>query len=333
MYTRITNTAMMRGYGNILNSAMANLDSAFLQTITRRKFEKASEAPLDSALAYQYRKDYAATNDYIENAEVLDDKYKAQEDVLMQLGDLNEDVIVDVTRILNGTMSDDDIQITIANLKQIQENMVLSMNTNFSDEYIFGGSSASEAPFAFDVETNTLTYRGLDVDDPDNAFLLDFYANESIYVDLGFGLTVDSNGVIDPNSAFDSALPGINVLGYGLDDDGNKLNLITALGDIIAAIDDPMDYGAAQDAYDAYTNSAKTLLTNVASMGAKTKFLAYSISRLEDLSINIIEKINHVEMVDAEEAILNLEMAKYTYNAALQIGPDILQPSLLDFMN
>ena len=48
---------------------------------------------------------------------------------------------------------------------------------------------------------------------------------------------------------------------------------------------------------------------------------------------NLTERINSIEYVDSAEAILDYQMQKYTYQAALQMGTQILQPTFLDFMN
>lgn len=46
-------------------------------------------------------------------------------------------------------------------------------------------------------------------------------AGETLYVDVGLGFQLDRNGAVIPSTAFDSALSGMDILGFGLDEDGD----------------------------------------------------------------------------------------------------------------
>jgi flagellar hook-associated protein 3 FlgL len=54
--------------------------------------------------------------------------------------------------------------------------------------------------------------------------------------------------------------------------------------------------------------------------------------RLEDQDFNLQERQVDVEGIDPAEAIINFETQKFAYNAALQMGARIIQPSIFDFM-
>ena len=60
---------------------------------------------------------------------------------------------------------------------------------------------------------------------------MDELAKDTTYVDLGFGLT-ENNGVIDPSSAFNTSLPGLNLVGYGQDANGTTKNMVLLAGEI-----------------------------------------------------------------------------------------------------
>ena len=40
-------------------------------------------------------------------------------------------------------------------------------------------------------------------------------AGETLYVDVGLGFQLDRNGAVIPSTAFDSALSGMDILGFG----------------------------------------------------------------------------------------------------------------------
>jgi flagellar hook-associated protein 3 FlgL len=51
------------------------------------------------------------------------------------------------------------------------------------------------------------------------------------------------------------------------------------------------------------------------------------------MNTNIVERIDNIEYVDSAEAIMDYKMQQYVYRAALQMGVQILQPTLLDFID
>ena len=62
-------------------------------------------------------------------------------------------------------------------------------------------------------------------------------AKESSYIDLGFGLSFDDKGEVISSSAFDSALPGINIVGYGKTDGKYSNNLIVLAGQMAEVLE------------------------------------------------------------------------------------------------
>lgn len=54
--------------------------------------------------------------------------------------------------------------------------------------------------------------------------MLDDYAKEATYADVGFGMSFDenNNNEIISSTAFDYALPGLSAVGYGKTDDGTS---------------------------------------------------------------------------------------------------------------
>lgn len=163
-------------------------------------------------------------------------------------------------------------------------------------------------------------------------------ANEKVYVDIGLGLKTDANGNIIDQTAYNSALPGISFLGYGKDPttsaSSNAYNLLTKMANILknssstgdALISEMTPY------MDSFTNTISHFATQQADVGSKMTFLTTTSSYLTDANTNLQAKDEQVEFVDPADAIMNYYMQRYSYQAALQTGNSILQPTLLDFM-
>lgn len=173
-------------------------------------------------------------------------------------------------------------------------------------------------------------------DETENVFTkkgaLDWLASETLYVDLGFGLEEDGSSVLS-TSAFNVSLPGISVLGYGLDENGNSNNVVTLLGQIADLLEQE-EFN--EDAYgklmDKYADCIDQVTDFEASLGTKQQFLDGTVTRLEQYNDSINERLVSIEQVDMAEAISTYTWMGYAYNAALKVGTDIVSNSLLDYM-
>ena len=101
---------------------------------------------------------------------------------------------------------------------EAHRSLLLSLNASYEGRYAFERSRCGNSAVFLTTDANgkqILTYRGVNVDpdpnDPDYQKTMDTLkqlSEESVYLDLGFGLTVnDKTGEIDPSSAFNTNLP------------------------------------------------------------------------------------------------------------------------------
>lgn len=161
-------------------------------------------------------------------------------------------------------------------------------------------------------------------------------ANESMYVDLGLGLNFKSDGSLNTQSVFDASMPGISFLGYGVNSSGLPNNLFTLMGKIADKLDSTttpnFSIDDVQPYIDQFNKSEQNLLTGITKFGSKSNFLDYTKNLLDEKDLNLKDKDQNVEYVDPSTAIMDLKMQDYAYRATLQLGSQILQPTLLDFM-
>lgn len=330
---RVTTSSILRRYSTSLNRTLSNYNKSNEQVTSGRKYSKGSESPSEAARAYQYRKDYLRNQDYISNVENTTSKFDVIEDSMMQISKAAEDVYVNNVSAA-GTKSLEDRKVIATQLRELQKTIVMNANTTYGDDYIFGGTSTKGTPFELS-DDGVLTYRGIDVNstDPADQATLSELANEKIYVDLGFGLSYDSNGIID-SSAYNTAFPGISFLGYGTDSDGDSKNLVTLIGNIADALEsETLDTETFDNLCNKFNDTRKNLLANITKLGSNSKFLEYTKTRLESAQDTLNEKILDTEYVDLADAMLDYTWYQYSYNAALKVGSSILSPSFIDFMD
>lgn len=333
---RITTSSLIRNYKSNLNRSISNLDLARTKVMTERQFTKGYQDPTGAVRESALNWKYAKNEDYISAIDDAQSFQNAQEDAITQINTqaryLSKQYGLEA---MNGTNWPLDVRQTYAQaFRQAQESMTMSMNASYGDKFVFGGADGGHAPFELtEVNGDTvLLYRGWDVNHPDSK--LDDMSAEQVFTDLGFGLTLDENGKAVNSTAFNTALPGINVVGYGTDENGTSKNLIVLAGQLADELEkEDFDIEKYKELLNAFDGARNVLLDNLTTIGTRTNFLETTKSRLEDQQLNLTEQYDNIVKVDMAEAITEFSWAQYAYNAALKIGTNILTPSFIDFMS
>lgn len=367
---RITTNAILRNYKSNLGTSMSNLDTARTQVMTQRKFNSTMEDPSSALRAAVLNRKYARNEDFLNQVKDIQSYQDAQEDAAMQISN----IALQLSRqygleALNGTNGSRETRLTYADAwKGAQESVLLSLNASYEQKYVFSGSDGMNPPFRLidvakdptDPDQGTkqvLLYRNVDVttgelygsnnaldpnakNDPTTCEArLKALSEDTSFVDLGFGLTINSttgsgNLTVDPSSAFNISLPGINLVGYGKDGDGDPKNMILLMGEIANKLGaEEFDYEGYRQLLGKFDDKRNDVLQHVTILGTQTEFLTTTRERLETNEINLTTQIDNVVNIDMAEAIMNFSWAQYAYNAALKVGNNILTPSFIDFMN
>ena len=168
-------------------------------------------------------------------------------------------------------------------------------------------------------------------------------SEEQVNVDLGMGLLEDADGKLVPGTYFNRALPGINMLGYGLDADGDPNNicmLMKKLGEIYERCDENTgDFANDQDKADANRLLTKLkggvdyITGQYVEVDTKGAFLQQNETRLKLQGDYLGEQRAQLEDVDLADAITQFSWDYYCYSAALKVGTQLLSQSLIDYMN
>jgi flagellar hook-associated protein 3 FlgL len=334
---RITTNAIIRNYKSNLSTTINTLNTSRTKVMTQRSFNSAAEDPGAAARASQLHRKYYKNQDNLSMLDDVQSRQDGQEDSLRQISDIVTTISKEYNvQAMSGTNQTTDVRQGYASaIRQFQQSMVLSLNSTYEDTFLFAGSDGKNAPFNLS-EDGTLTYRGVNVDA--NTGTGDFtqlynYSKESLYVDLGMGLSLDDANTVVPSSAFNMSLPGINAVGYGKDSDGMSNNAIVLAGQLADLLEaDTFDSNAYQKLMGKFEDVSTGLLNQITELGVKSEFLTSTKDRLENTDIYLQEQMETVEGIDMAEAISDYMWNQYAYNAALKVGTSILSPSFIDFM-
>jgi len=308
---------------------------------TSRKFNSYAEDPAAASKAFQLRRNYWRADDQVGNSNYLLSKFQvawsALDAVVDGDGESNPDLsgIKSALAGLNDPSSSGRFALG-TDLVAKSESIVLAMNAKYGQEFVFAGADGLNVPFAWDGDT--LRYRNVDVDSAAAGKMVD----EATYVDIGLGMEEDASGNIIPSSAYNSALSGVDVLGWGTDADGDPKNLASLmreLGELFMDCDsdtgefaDPGDRAIAERLTQKLFDAMDRVSAKHVELTSKSSYLQTNLAQLNVTKDTLNEEIEDIEMEDPASLITEMLWAQYTYNASLQIGNDILSQSLLDYM-
>lgn len=170
---------------------------------------------------------------------------------------------------------------------------------------------------------------------------LNMMANEEVNLDLGMGMQ-EIDGKIVNGSVFNTALPGIKMLGYGLDEDGDPKNIVVLqqrLGEIFkkcgedGSFHPPEDEAVSLRLMDKLKAAQAETTSQYVELDTKAKYLQTNSKRLSEQKNTLNEQVLDIEQVDLADAISTFSWDLYCYNSALKIGNQLLSQSLIDYMN
>lgn len=370
---RVTTHGTLLGYKSGLMRSAGALNSARDRVLTQRNFNTYAEDPAAATQAFQLRRLHARTAEQLNNSSTLISKY---ESAWQSVGTVKTDLenAAKEVALRGGTDSTGAGRQPLGEvLSSTANSIVQSLNTQYSDSFIFGGYESKEAPFSWD-QTKGLCFQSIAVDtgtvprpegpvpdpatvtdpdsewgkylaDPQNADFktLASKMHQSLFVDVGAGLSNHPNGGLNKATAFDGAISGLEILGFGKDKDGdpqNAVSLIKELSNIFGACDpntgdyaNPGDADKVKNLTTKLQSSLNELTNKWTNLDGEAKYLKANKEQLTLTASTLNEQILELEQVDMADAITDFSWAQYCYNSALKVGNSILSQSLIDFMN
>ena len=361
--TRITTNGTLFNYRYNLMTTTNQLNKAMTQVMTQRSFNTYAENPAGATRAFKLHSSLNAPRAQYDNNKTVTSKFETAWSIMDGvINDLTHELgKVPAMEGLNGTNLDNlDTQAQI--LRSGAESIIQSLNGRYDQDFIFAGSDNQEAPFA--IENGHVTYRGVKVDaeldqvyhDKDgnpilkkdgtamkNQEVLDMWAKQDpLYVDIGVGSQLDDEGKVVKSTAFDAAISGIKVLGYGVDKDGDPKNLASIMLRMAEVFEsyDPENKGdpwkgneeEANRLINKFNDAHERMSDAHSELMAKANFLEANGTTLKNTFDSLNTERQSLENVEPADAVMALSWAQLCYSAALQVGVNVIPQSLMDYM-
>ena len=302
---RVTQRLLVDRILNNLSDQSRELLKLQDQLATGRRVNKPSDDPLAARRALNAQNEISANNQYITNISTISPGLLESETTSLSVVDMLQRARELTLQGANGTNAQEQLDQIAIEVNQLLEGVLNQGNQITNDRYIFGGTRTSNPPFVATRDASgeiiSVAYEGND---------------EDILIEISEGVQVVSNATGE--SVFQSTSASTVDIYQMLIDVRDNLRA--------------GDSNGLQTRLEELTMAQDQLLLAVSRLGATQN----RINRVEDnlsvVNVQLQEVLSDNVDADFAEVTLNLNAQFNAYQAALNAGARVIQPSLLDFV-
>jgi flagellar hook-associated protein 3 FlgL len=304
MTMRVTTLMSSRATLRDLNDGMGRLTRLQHQLSSGKQITRPSDDPYGTSRALALRGELGGLDQYQRNVGDGTGWLNTCDTALGQMSD----VLARVRELLvsggNDTAGPAARSAMADEIDQLAESVKQEADVQYGDRYVFSGTATDTAPYAlggadgYAGDAGTITRAiGPQVELP---------INTDIHVLLGDGQAADDDKLLDTLRDISDHLRG-----------GTPADAAALRGTDLQRIDANLD----------------TLDGIRADVGARTNRLEIAGARLSGLQLNSTQLLSNTEDADMAQTITQYTTQQAAYSAALRAGANIVQVSLLDFLN
>ncbi|WP_195781589.1 flagellar hook-associated protein FlgL [Priestia megaterium] len=277
-----------------ISNSYNKLETLQNQLSTGKKITRPSDDPVVATKGMAYRSNLSEVNQYKRNLTEAQSWFDSSESGLEQVNSILQRTKELVVQGLNGTNESDDRQAIAREIEQLKLDYMQVGNTQVAGNYIFNGVNVGAPPISENATGMIESNINLDP--------------FSVEVSKGIQLRVN----IHPE----------NIFGQGAFDLMN--NVQTAF--------EQKDVNSLKDLSTQVDTQLSTLLAERSELGARSNRLELIENRLDSQEITATKMLSNNEDADIEKVITDLTVQESVHRAALGVGAQIIQPTLLDFL-
>jgi len=277
-----------------ISNSYNKLETLQNQLSTGKKITRPSDDLVVATKGMAYRSNLSEVNQYKRNLTEAQSWFDSSESGLEQVNSILQRTKELVVQGLNGTNESDDRQAIAREIEQLKLDYMQVGNTQVAGNYIFNGVNVGTAPISENASGMIESNINLDP--------------FSVEVSKGIQLRVN----IHPE----------NIFGQGAFDLMN--NVQTAF--------EQNDVNSLKDLSTQVDTQLSTLLAERSELGARSNRLELIENRLDSQEITATKMLSNNEDADIEKVITDLTVQESVHRAALGVGAQIIQPTLLDFL-
>lgn len=322
---RITNASMIRSHLYDTQNNLTNMSKINQQISTGKVINTVSDDPHKAIKIMNINNEIKYTEKYNYNIDESVGWMNTTDGALDNVGNLLGEIKETILKVGNGTYSQNEMKSLNEDMNEKIKQLADTLNSTHGGKYLFGGSSVDDAPITV-------------IENPDGTVKLEFSKDKNgqtipntddLKADISSGINIDYNISVGEI---------LNIK----DGNGNTVNLLDEINNLSTLMNDIAngDEQTAAKAKETLLNDTKgkidTLFDHVVnertSLGVRVS-TAEKIKELNDEDIlNIQDVLSKTQDTDVVEKFIELKSAEMIYQASIQVGAKLIQPTILDYI-
>lgn len=322
---RITNASMVRSHLYDTQNNLTNMSKINQQISTGKVINTVSDDPHKAIKIMNINNEIKYTEKYNYNIDETVGWMNTTDGALDNVGNLLGEIKETILKVGNGTYSQNEMKSLNEDMNEKIKQLADTLNSTHGGKYLFGGSSVDYAPITV-------------IENPDGTVKLEFSKDKNgqtipntddLKADISSGINIDYNISVGEI---------LNIK----DGNGNTVNLLDEINNLSTLMNDIAngDEQTAAKAKETLLNDTKgkidTLFDHVVnertSLGVRVS-TAEKIKELNDEDIlNIQDVLSKTQDTDVVEKFIELKSAEMIYQASIQVGAKLIQPTILDYI-
>lgn len=322
---RITNASMVRSHLYDTQNNLTNMSKINQQISTGKVINTVSDDPHKAIKIMNINNEIKYTEKYNSNIDETVGWMNTTDGALESTGNLLNEIKETILKVGNGTYSQNEMKSLNADINEKIKQLADTLNSTYGGKYLFGGSSVDDAPITV-------------IENPDGTVKLEFSKDKNgqtipntddLKADISSGINIDYNISVGEI---------LNIK----DGNGNTVNLLDEINNLSTLMNNIAngDEQTAAKAKETLLNDTKgkidTLFDHVVnertSLGVRVS-TAEKIKELNDEDIlNIQDVLSKTQDTDVVEKFIELKSAEMIYQASIQVGAKLIQPTILDYI-
>ncbi|WP_434798843.1 flagellar hook-associated protein FlgL [Terrisporobacter vanillatitrophus] len=315
---RITNTSMIRNHMYDTQENLTRMNKINEQINSGKMINRVSDDPHKAIRIMNLNNEIKYTEKYNYNIDETVGWMDTTDGSLEHLGNVLGDIKEDILKVGNGTYSDEELEAIKAETNEKLKEIADVMNTTYAGKYMFGGTNVDEPPIIMEEKDGIVT--------------LKINANSNtndLRADISDGINIDYN-------------VSVGEIFNGVDSNGNPVDFLEELNNVSNLMNeitkgDATQKSAAKEQLLGTTKSNIDNLYNHAldertSLGVRVS-TAEKVKELNEENILNMKGVLSLDQdVDQVEAFIQLKSAELVYQASIQVGTKLIQPTILDYL-
>ena len=322
---RITNASMIRSHLYDTQNNLTNMSKINQQISTGKVINTVSDDPHKAIKIMNINNEIKYTEKYNSNIDETVGWMNTTDGALESTGNLLNEIKETILKVGNGTYSQNEMKSLNADINEKIKQLADTLNSTYGGKYLFAGTNVDDAPLKV-------------VENPDGSVKLEFSKDKNgqtipntddLKADISSGINIDYNISVGEI---------LNIK----DGNGNTVNLLDEINNLSTLMNDIAngDEQTAAKAKETLLNDTKgkidTLFDHVVnertSLGVRVS-TAEKIKELNDEDIlNIQDVLSKTQDTDVVEKFIELKSAEMIYQASIQVGAKLIQPTILDYI-